>query len=205
MRNKVLSLLLSVGLISSFTTTPALADTNAKQELLGYLKNYASFTANFSLVAKDPKGRILNTQSGVIRGQKPMNLYLHTQKPVENFLAVYKGEVTYYDPFVEQVTISPLESSKPLPFTYLLNDNAKAWANAKVTKKGNCYKVDHANLRNTYKFLQACVTDGTLTEFSYIEKNGNQATYTFSNFTATSLGPDSFKVSYPANTHVERK
>ncbi|MFC6277012.1 outer membrane lipoprotein chaperone LolA [Psittacicella hinzii] len=207
--------LVSLGLAVACLASPVLMNSAqafkvsfagaAKQELLTYLQNYNAFTAKFTLKATDPKGKVLNEQSGELRAQKPSNLYLHQTSPVENYLAVYNNQITYYDPFVEQVTISALDKNKPMPFLYLLNTKSEAWDNVSVQKADGCYDIQDSALKQSYKSLRVCLNDGNLTEFSYVEANGNQASYKFSNFTVTSLGADSFKVNYPANAKVTRK
>ncbi|RIY31939.1 outer membrane lipoprotein carrier protein LolA [Psittacicella hinzii] len=194
-----------VTVVSLATLFSSLALADAKQELLSYLQNNTSFTANFTLVAKDPKGKVINQQSGSLKGQRPSNLALHTTAPTENYVSVYNNEVVYYDPFVEQVTISQLDQSQPMPFIYLLNDTGKAWANAQVSKKGNCFLVSDSKLQAYYKNIQACVVNGALTEFSYTEINGNKATYTFTNYKATPLSAKDFKIDYPSSAQVVRK
>ncbi|RIY35729.1 outer membrane lipoprotein chaperone LolA [Psittacicella gerlachiana] len=190
--------------LCAFAWSPlvAQAQADAKQELLSYLKANTGFTANFSLTATDPKGKVLNQQTGEIRGQRPNNLYLHTVSPTENYVAVLGSSVTYYDPFVEQVTVSKLDESQPMPFIYLLSDTASAWQQAAVSKKGSCYQVNAPQLSSSYKYLQACVVNGALTEFSYVEVNGNKATYTFTNYKSSTLNENSFKISYPKATQV---
>ncbi|RIY32663.1 outer membrane lipoprotein carrier protein LolA [Psittacicella melopsittaci] len=191
--------------LAVLTAFSSWAHADAKQELLNYLANNTSFVANFKLVATDPKGKVLNQQQGEIKGQRPTNLYLHTSSPTENYVTVYNGEVTYYDPFVEQVTISKLEQSQPMPFVYLLDNTSQAWAQAQVSKKGSCYQVVDPQLQANYKYLQACIVNGALTEFSYQELNGNKATYTFTNYRTTSLGAKDFTLTYPSSTLVVRK
>lgn len=192
-------------LVFAFSASAALAAPSeaAKQELIAIVNSYSSFSANFTQTASSPKGAVISQSSGTIKALKPGFLLMHTTSPNELFLSVKGKEVSNYDPFVEQVTISTLSPNEAVPFAYLLSAGQQEWNNVKVEKVKSCYVIQDGGDKQ-FKRVQVCTNGKALSAITFYENNGNTNRYTLSKFKAGGLRPANFTLTYPQGTQVQR-
>jgi outer membrane lipoprotein carrier protein len=128
--NRILLLVVSLNLLMS---TSAAADPVEK--LTQALANVPDFSAAFSQLTSDSKGRRLQAAQGQLWISKPYSFRWHTEPPMEQVL-VADGELLWlYDPDLEQVTIQKMEPALTSLPVLILTGN--------VTRLSQEFAIDH--------------------------------------------------------------
>lgn len=129
----------SVFMVLSSNAAMALDAKTDLQELLAPL---STLEAEFQQHVLDANGELVQELKGALALARPNKFYWHSDAPDELVLVADGQAVYYYDPFVEQVTISSQsEASDQSPFLLLLDAEATAWADYEVINEGLSFQL----------------------------------------------------------------
>lgn len=125
--------------------TLASADQAASQQLNQLLAKTSSMQANFEQRTLDPKGKILQTQTGQMWVQRPYLFRWDTQKPFMQQIVANGQVVWIYDPDLQQATKQTLDKqvgntpalllsgdSKKIAQTFTVTQENKTSANVRI-------------------------------------------------------------------------
>lgn len=113
-----------------------------KQKLAGV----SLFSAKFTQVVYDSKGKELQRAGGDLLVQRPNRFNWHTTTPDESLIVADGKDVWIYDPFVEQVTALKLKDAVlNTPFVLIAGNDDSLWKNYDVTQQGDVYTVTSRN------------------------------------------------------------
>jgi outer membrane lipoprotein carrier protein len=137
-RLKSIAMLVATYAVS--TSTFALDAKSVLQELLAPM---STLKANFQQHVLDANGELVQELQGELALARPNKFYWHSNAPDELVLVADGQAVYYFDPFVEQVTISAQsEAANQSPFLLLLDAEASAWSNYNVTSEGLSFQLE---------------------------------------------------------------
>ncbi|WP_258806821.1 outer membrane lipoprotein chaperone LolA [Pseudidiomarina sp. CB1] len=115
---------------------------DAKSELQELLAPISTLQAEFQQHVLDANGELVQELKGALALARPNKFYWHSDAPDELILVADGQAVYYYDPFVEQVTISAQsEAANQSPFLLLLDAEASAWADYEVSNEGLSFQL----------------------------------------------------------------
>ncbi|WP_157980848.1 outer membrane lipoprotein chaperone LolA [Pseudidiomarina homiensis] len=115
---------------------------DAKSELQELLAPISTLQAEFQQHVLDANGDLVQELKGALALARPNKFYWHSDAPDELILVADGQAVYYYDPFVEQVTISAQsEAANQSPFLLLLDAEASAWADYEVSNEGLSFQL----------------------------------------------------------------
>lgn len=115
---------------------------DAKSDLQELLAPLSTLQAEFQQHVLDANGELVQELKGALALARPNKFYWHSDAPDELILVADGQAVYYYDPFVEQVTISAQsDATNQSPFLLLLDAEASAWADYKVTNDGLSFQL----------------------------------------------------------------
>lgn len=131
----------SVALFSVVMSCSAFA-FEAKSELQELLAPMSTLQAEFKQHVLDGNGELVQELQGELALARPNKFYWHSDAPDELVLVADGQTVYYYDPFVEQVTLSAqAEATNQSPFLLLLDAEATAWADYEVSNEGLSFEL----------------------------------------------------------------
>ncbi|RUO60264.1 outer membrane lipoprotein chaperone LolA [Pseudidiomarina insulisalsae] len=117
--------------------------SDAKRQLQAQLAPISTLQANFQQQVMDAEGELIQELQGELALARPNKFYWQSDAPDELILVADGQSVYYYDPFVEQVTISSQSNaSAQSPFLLLLDAEASAWAEYEVSAEGLSYQLE---------------------------------------------------------------
>lgn len=115
---------------------------DAKSELQELLAPISTLQAEFQQHVLDANGELVQELQGELALARPNKFYWHSDAPDELVLVADGQAVYYFDPFVEQVTISAQhEAANQSPFLLLLDAEATAWADYEVSNEGLSFQL----------------------------------------------------------------
>ncbi|SHG84371.1 outer membrane lipoprotein chaperone LolA [Ferrimonas marina] len=114
-------------------------EADALQQRLAAL---SQFSAEFEQQAFDFDGQLVQESQGLIALQAPLRFAWEQSEP-EPLTLVSDGEaVWYFDPFVEQVTVTPVEQAlAQTPLALISSQDSALWAQWQVSKVDGCYQL----------------------------------------------------------------
>lgn len=116
---------------------------DAKSELQELLAPISTLQAEFQQHVLDANGELVQELKGQLALARPNKFYWHSDAPDELVLVADGQSVYYYDPFVEQVTISAQsDATNQSPFLLLLDAEASAWADYNVSNEGLSFQLE---------------------------------------------------------------
>ncbi|MDX1705451.1 outer membrane lipoprotein chaperone LolA [Pseudidiomarina sp.] len=131
------------------------AATADKDALIERLAGLATLQAEFSQQVTDPAGELVQQLHGRLALARPSYLYWQTDAPDETLMVADGGNLWYYNPFVEQVTVyEQAEAMEQSPLLLLLDANAQAWSHYTVKQEGNSFALQPSPSADTQQSLQ---------------------------------------------------
>ncbi|MBR9858767.1 MAG: outer membrane lipoprotein chaperone LolA, partial [Gammaproteobacteria bacterium] len=132
--------LATLGVFLWSVSAVALAD--ARAELQQKLASFDRFSASFSQQVFDEQGAPMQSAEGTMQLARPDRFRWHTVSPDESLIVSNGNDVWVYDPFVEQVSIAPLEQAiQNTPFLLIAGGDGRRWQQYDVARKGVDYVV----------------------------------------------------------------
>lgn len=156
------------------------AASDLKQKLAGV----SLFSAKFSQVVYDSKGKELQRAGGDLLVQRPNRFNWHTTTPDESLIVADGKDVWIYDPFVEQVTALKLKDAVlNTPFVLIAGNDDALWKNYEVTQQGDVYTVTSRNKDELIaSFRITFDRQNNINRFDVKEAQGQWSEFTLSSF-----------------------
>ncbi|KPD02013.1 outer membrane lipoprotein chaperone LolA [Moellerella wisconsensis] len=170
-------ILLGAALVVSLYSAMTLAD--ASQDLQTRLNKVNSFHANFSQKVTSAEGDLIQEGRGELWIQRPNLFNWNMTSPDESVLISDGKDLWFYNPFVEQVTVTSLnDATNDTPFMLITRNNPQDWKQYSIIQQGNSFDLKPKQLNGTLKGFSITVSpDGTIEKFSAIEQDGQVSAY----------------------------
>ncbi|MCC4263650.1 outer membrane lipoprotein chaperone LolA [Oceanimonas baumannii] len=199
-----MKLLITTGMILWSASTLALA--GAATDLQQKLSALGRFSADFTQQVYDESGDPMQTAEGSMQLARPDRFRWHTTAPDESLIVSDGTDVWMYDPFVEQVSIVPLEQAvRNTPFLLISGGDSSRWQGYEVSKSSGNYVVtskDPAEL--IQRFTLRFDDQGRLSRFTVVESGGQRSEFTLSGFNASpEQAASAFRFTPPAGVMVD--
>ena len=129
--------------IALFAASGSVFALDAKSDLQELLAPISTLKAEFQQHVLDADGELVQELQGELALARPNKFYWHSDAPDELVLVADGQAVYYFDPFVEQVTVSAQsEAANQSPFLLLLDAEASAWADYEVSNEGLSFQLE---------------------------------------------------------------
>lgn len=190
-------------LVATLTTAMVMAD--AAGDLQQRLDKVRSFHARFIQKVSDASGASVQEGKGELWVQRPNLFNWHMTDPDESVLISDGKTLWYYNPFVEQVSASWLkDATGNTPFMLIARNQPADWQQYHVRQKGDTFELTPKNSSNTLKhFTINLSASGAIQQFSSIEQDGQQSTFTLKSQQSGEVSADRFTFSPPAGVTVD--
>ncbi|WP_019935524.1 outer membrane lipoprotein chaperone LolA [Oceanimonas smirnovii] len=192
------------GMMLWSASTQVLAD--AATDLQQKLSALGRFSADFTQQVYDESGEPMQTAEGSMQLARPDRFRWHTTSPDESLIVSDGTDVWMYDPFVEQVSIVPLEQAvQNTPFLLISGGDKARWQNYRISEQNDTYVVtskDPAEL--IQRFTLRFDNQGRLARFTVVESGGQRSEFTLSEFnTSPELAANAFRFTPLAGVMVD--
>ena len=196
--------LATLGILLWSVSAVALAD--ARAELQQKLASFDRFSASFSQQVFDEQGAPMQSAEGTMQLARPDRFRWHTVSPDESLIVSNGNDVWVYDPFVEQVSIAPLEQAiQNTPFLLIAGGDGRRWQQYDVSRQGVDYVVtskDPGELIS--QFSLRFDNNNRIERFTVIESGGQRSEFTLKQVnTKPATGADTFTFIPPAGVMVD--
>ncbi|MFP3019221.1 MAG: outer membrane lipoprotein chaperone LolA [Arsenophonus sp.] len=180
--------------------------SNAAVELQVRLNKIHSFYANFSQKVMKVNGDLIQKGEGQLWIKHPNLFRFHMVSPDENWLISDGSNFWFYNPLLEQVTVSLLNKiTTDTPFMLITRNNPKDWKHYQISQNGNDFLMTttQKNMGNLKKFSITIQSDGTIQEFASIEKNGQIILYELKSQKNDHVDDNKFKFFPPPGVTID--
>lgn len=99
--------------------------------------------------------------------------------PDESVLVSDGKNLWFYNPFVEQVTVTNLaDATQDTPFLLITRNNPRDWKQYSIIQQGNTFDLKPKLSNGTLKRFSITVSpEGTIEKFSAVEQDGQTSAY----------------------------
>ncbi|MFD1802997.1 outer membrane lipoprotein chaperone LolA [Mixta tenebrionis] len=196
-------LVIACGLLAALTSAGALAD--ASSELQQRLDKVSSFHASFSQKVTDGSGANVQEGEGELWVKRPNLFNWHMTAPDESIIVSDGKTLWFYNPFVEQVSATWLNSATSnTPFMLIARNQRSDWQQYNVKQHGDTFeltpKSDAGNLK---QFTVNVSSNGTINQFSAIEQDGQRSSYMLKSQQNGAVSADKFTFTPPKGVTVD--
>ena len=196
-------LILACGLLTALTSAGALAD--ASSELQQRLDKVSSFHARFSQKVTDSSGANVQEGEGELWVKRPNLFNWHMTAPDESVIVSDGKTLWFYNPFVEQVSATWLNSATSnTPFMLIARNQRSDWKQYHVKQQGDNFeltpKTEAGNLK---QFMINVSGNGTINQFSAIEQDGQRSSYVLKSQSNGAVSADKFTFTPPKGVTVD--
>lgn len=140
------------GVMTAYSSMVAADERAALQERL---QQISSMDATFSQQVTDGNGELVQQLHGRLALARPHFLYWQTDAPDETVMVADGDSLWYYNPFVEQVTVTDqTDTMEQSPLLLLLDDSAAAWDDYEVKQEGDSFALQPLATANSLQSLQ---------------------------------------------------
>lgn len=147
------------------------------------LNKVNSFSANFLQKVVDPENENLMRASGTILVKRPNLFKWETLEPEEN-LVISNGEVVwFYNPFVEQVTITWLSQViNGTPLALITKNKTKLWEKYNISRDGDQFSLIAKDKQIGQKLIIRVDKQGRIENFAIVEQDGQKSNFELQDF-----------------------
>ncbi|CAL1329195.1 outer membrane lipoprotein chaperone LolA [Candidatus Providencia siddallii] len=180
---------------------------NANYILQKRLNIINNFSASFSQDIINKEGKIIQKSSGYLWLKRPNLFRLKTTFPDVSDIVSDGINLWFYNPLVEQVTITKLSDAiYNTPFLLIINNSFKIWKNYFVTKNNNTFylKLKQKN-ENSKKFSITILNNGKIKNFSIIEEDGQVNVYKIKKQKNHKININKFKFIIPKGVTIDNQ
>nr|WP_314264574.1 outer membrane lipoprotein chaperone LolA [uncultured Moellerella sp.] len=190
-------------LVISLQVGSALA--NASEDLQSRLSKINSFHTNFSQKVTSAEGDLIQQGDGELWVQRPNLFNWNMKSPDESVLISDGKDLWFYNPFVEQVTVTSLkDATTDTPFMLITRNNPQDWKQYSVIQQGNNFDLKPNKVNGTLKRFSITVTEnGTIEKFSAVEQDGQTSAYQLSNLQSGVIDKKQFVLSMPKGVTLD--
>jgi len=174
-------------------------------ELRQRLSLIPQFSAQFEQLVFDDKGEIIQKATGNVKVAQPNQFYWLTNEPDESLIVSDGESVWIYNPFVEQVSILNLDKTvKQSPLWLIANQTDGAWAQFKVTNKGDTYSIKPTDPQALTRQIDMTFDEQVLVSLHLLDSQGQSSVFKLSEFNAApQLSADTFTFVPPSDVDID--
>ncbi|PHI31392.1 outer membrane lipoprotein chaperone LolA [Budvicia aquatica] len=196
-------LLIACCLMSGLMSSAVFAD--ARSDLQSRLSKVSSFHASFSQSVKDANGTAIQDGEGELWVKRPNLFRWHMTSPDDSILVSDGKTLWFYNPFVEQVTATNLNSvTGDTPFMLITRNDSADWNNYNVKQKGDEFELTPKAGKSSLKAFSISVTpDGTIKGFVAVEQDNQRSTYVLKGQQSGSVDASMFTFTPPAGVTLD--
>lgn len=178
---------------------------NATTELQLRLNKINSFQADFLQKTTSNNGDLIYQSKGHLWIKRPNLFNWHTISPNENWLISNGVNLWFYNPLIEQVTVTSLSKvTIDIPFILITHNNRYNWKHYYVNKYKNDFQLKKIqNNTNLEYFSITILPSGKIQRFSSVEKNGQTNLYQLINQNKSQIHNSIFKFIPPKGTEID--
>lgn len=164
------------------------------RELQNRLNKVHHFYARFMQHVTDSKGNVLQKGEGEIWIKRPNKFNWHMIIPDKISLITDGNTIWFYNPLIEQVTVSWLKDAiDDIPIMLIVGNNSSNWKNYDIQKKGDIFSIFNNYSNNNIKKLIIKITvDGIIKKLTTVYQNGQQTTYYLKNHNNRNINVSKF-------------
>ncbi|CAG9414524.1 outer membrane lipoprotein chaperone LolA [Providencia alcalifaciens] len=187
----------------SLNVGQVLAD--ASQDLQDRLSKVNSFQASFSQKVTSPEGDLIQEGVGDLWIERPNLFNWNMTSPDESVLVSDGKNLWFYNPFVEQVTVTNLaDATQDTPFLLLTRNNPQDWKQYSIVQQGNTFDLKPKQSNGTLKSFSITVNpQGTIEKFAAVEQDGQTSAYQLKQQKNGSVDPSKFKFTVPKGVTLD--
>ncbi|MGP1947721.1 MAG: outer membrane lipoprotein chaperone LolA [Arsenophonus sp. NC-PG7-MAG3] len=196
--------LIILGLLEiTFHINQVLAD--ATTELQMRLDKINSFHANFIQKTTSIDGDLIQEGEGQLWIKQPNLFNWHMISPDENWLVSDGTNLWFYNSFVEQVTVTLLsQATTDTPFMLITRNDLQDWKRYKISQNGNNFLLIATKNKGNLKYFSITVQpDGTIQQFTAVEKDGQINSYKLKSQKNTHIDNNKFKFNPPEGLTID--
>ncbi|UPQ38323.1 outer membrane lipoprotein chaperone LolA [Providencia rettgeri] len=152
---------------------------DASEDLQERLNKVNSFQASFSQKVTSPEGDLIQEGVGDLWLERPNLFNWNMTSPDESVLVSDGKNLWFYNPFVEQVTVTNLaDATQDTPFLLITRNDPKDWKQYSIIQQGNTFDLKPKQTNGTLKRFSITVSpQGTIEQFSAVEQDGQTSAY----------------------------
>ncbi|HGN0867287.1 TPA: outer membrane lipoprotein chaperone LolA [Providencia alcalifaciens] len=187
----------------SLNVGQVLAD--ASQDLQDRLSKVNSFQASFSQKVTSPEGDLIQEGVGDLWIERPNLFNWNMTSPDESVLVSDGKNLWFYNPFVEQVTVTNLaDATQDTPFLLLTRNNPQDWKQYSIVQQGNTFDLKPKQSNGTLKSFSITVNpQGTIEKFAAVEQDGQTSAYQLKQQKNGLVDPSKFKFTVPKGVTLD--
>lgn len=187
----------------SLNVGQVLAD--ASQDLQDRLSKVNSFQASFSQKVTSPEGDLIQEGVGDLWIERPNLFNWNMTSPDESVLVSDGKNLWFYNPFVEQVTVTNLaDATQDTPFLLLTRNNPQDWKQYSIVQQGNTFDLKPKQTNATLKSFSITVNpQGTIEKFAAVEQDGQTSAYQLKQQKNGPVDPSKFKFTVPKGVTLD--
>lgn len=149
---KPLSVMVTAAMVGMLSTAVTATERAA---LLERLEQINAMEADFNQQVTDGQGELVQQLQGRLALARPHFLYWQTDAPDETVMVADGTSLWYYNPFVEQVTVTDQTASMDQsPLLLLLDSDAAAWQHYDVKREGESFALQPKPSASSAQSLQ---------------------------------------------------
>ncbi|HET8816141.1 MAG TPA: outer membrane lipoprotein chaperone LolA [Pseudidiomarina sp.] len=206
MRSKV-NVVVAASLVGLLSTFPSVVTADERAALLERLQQIRHLDATFSQQVTDNAGELVQQLHGRLALARPHFLYWQTDAPDETVMIADGDSLWYYNPFVEQVTVTDqTDTMEQSPLLLLLDDSAAAWQDYIVKQEGDSFALQPLPGADSMQSLQLvfAAQSPVIQTIILDDGQGQISTIELSEVTVNGeLEPSLFEFTIPAGVDVD--
>lgn len=194
---------ITCGIVLGMMSSTAWAD--ARSDLQSRLGKINSFSASFEQTVTGPSGAAIQQGEGKLAVTRPNLFRWEAKTPDESLLVTDGKTLWFFNPFVEQVTISNLkDATSNTPFVLLTRNNPSDWAKYNITQKGDQFTLKPIKSDGNMKQFDLTVTPaGVIKGFSVVEMDGQKSQTVLSRFSTSAVSKSQFSFTVPKGVEID--
>lgn len=155
-----------------------------KQKLMSQLDKLKFFSADFTQLVVDQKGKTLQKGSGRLVVSKPNLVHWKTIEPDETLIVSDGQNLWFYDPFIEEVKVYLLENAvADTPILLLTTSDKALWEGYSVSQiSTSTFLIHSLDSNSQIKSLELIFDENNaLTKLSLLDATGQLSHFTLNN------------------------
>ncbi|WP_272575617.1 outer membrane lipoprotein chaperone LolA [Providencia sp. PROV273] len=177
----------------------------ASEDLQERLNKVNSFQASFSQKVTSPEGDLIQEGVGDLWLERPNLFNWNMTSPDESVLVSDGKNLWFYNPFVEQVTVTNLaDATQDTPFLLITRNDPKDWKQYSIIQQGNTFDLKPKQTNGTLKRFSITVSpQGTIEQFSAVEQDGQTSAYQLKEQKNGRVDASKFKFTVPKGVTLD--
>ncbi|MGV3345059.1 outer membrane lipoprotein chaperone LolA [Enterobacteriaceae bacterium LUAb1] len=196
-------LFISCCILAVFSSSAALA--NGRSDLQQRLGKIQSFHGSFTQTVTDANGANVQEGEGELWVKRPNLFNWHMTAPDESVIISDGKDLWFYNPFVEQVSVTRLQdATSNTPFILIARNQAEDWKQYTIKQQGDTFELTPKSaVGNLKQFTISVAATGQINQFSAIEQDGQRSRYTLHYRQTSGINADKFRFTPPPGVTVD--